>query len=99
VVTSRTGTGVWKRIREQAIRRAKRDGVTRCRHCQVLLDYEVSFTPASAEVDHLIPYAAGGKDHINNVEVICRACNGSKGDSDAPKARIKPEPLKTSREW
>lgn len=99
MTTSRTGTSTWKRVREQAIRRAKREGITHCRHCGVLLDYEVSRTPASAEVDHLIPYAQGGKDHIANVEVICRHCNASKGDRAAPKTRPAPKPLKTSRKW
>lgn len=99
MATSRTGTSAWKRIREQAIRRAKRAGITHCRHCGVLLDYEISLTPASAEVDHLTPHSAGGKDHIDNVEVICRLCNGSKGNRAAPKQRQATKPLKTSRKW
>lgn len=99
MATSRTGTATWKRVREQAIRRAKRNGITHCRHCDTLLDYEVGLTPASAEVDHIIAHAQGGKDHLNNVEVICRLCNQSKGNRAAPKQRHTPEPLKTSRQW
>ena len=99
MATSRTGTATWKRVRAQAIRRAQRAGITNCRHCKVLLDYIVGRTPASAEVDHLRPYANGGTDHIDNVEVICRLCNQSKGNRNAPKAKNIPQTLKTSRKW
>ena len=99
MTTSRTGTATWKRVREQAIRRAKRQGLTNCRHCGVLLDYDVSKQPSSAEVDHLTPHSAGGQDHLNNVEVICRLCNQSKGNRQSPKQRQAPSTIKTSREW
>jgi len=99
MATSRTGTATWKRVREHALRRAKRAGVTHCRHCGVLLDYEQGMLPHSAEVDHLIPYSAGGKDHIDNLEVICRLDNQSKGNRPAPKKRTAPQHLKTSRNW
>jgi 5-methylcytosine-specific restriction protein A len=100
MATSRTGTSAWKRVRAQAIRRARSMGVTHCRHCKTLLDYDMSLTPASAEVDHLVPYANGGRDHIDNVEVICRRCNASKGNRAAPKQQHPtPAPLKTSRDW
>ena len=99
MAASRTGTTAWKRVRDQAIRRAKRAGVTHCRHCGVLLNYEQGLLPESAEVDHLIPHSAGGKDHIDNIEVICRLDNQSKGNRAAPKKRIAAQPLKTSRNW
>jgi len=99
MATSRTGTSTWKKVREQAIQRAQRLGTTHCRHCKALLNYSQSRLPTSAEVDHLVPYSAGGRDHIENVEVICRACNGSKGNRSAPKARATTSPLKTSRKW
>jgi 5-methylcytosine-specific restriction endonuclease McrA len=99
MATSRTGTSAWKRVRAQAIRRAQSMGITHCRHCNTLLNYEVSQTPASAEVDHIVPYANGGRDHIENVEVICRRCNGSKGSRAAPTQHHAPEPLRTSRRW
>jgi 5-methylcytosine-specific restriction endonuclease McrA len=99
MAASRTGTTTWKRVREQAIRRAKKAGLTHCRHCEVLLDYERGRTPSSAEVDHLVPYSAGGKDHIDNTEVICRLCNQSKGNRAAPKQRPSQKRLKTSRDW
>lgn len=97
MTTSRTGTATWKRVRLQALARAKRNGVTHCPHCNVKLDYEQSRIPASAEPDHITPWAMGGKDHVDNIIVICRQCNQSKGHRDAPKAV--PQPIKTSRRW
>jgi 5-methylcytosine-specific restriction endonuclease McrA len=41
----------------------------------------------------------GGKDHIDNLETICRKCNQSKGDRTAPKPKTVAKPLKTSRQW
>lgn len=99
MATSRTGTATWKRVRGQAIYRAKRGGLTNCPDCNVLLDYDVGLTPASAEVDHIIPHSLGGRDVHDNVRVCCRLCNQSKGNRAAPKAKIDPLPLKTSRKW
>jgi len=100
MASSRTGTAQWKRARAQAIARAKRTGVTHCRHCRVQLDYTQGLQPNSAEPDHLIPWSAGGRDHVDNLEVICRKCNQSKGHRAAPKAStMPPPPLKTSRKW
>lgn len=98
MATSRTGTSTWKNLRKRAIYRARRAGLTNCPLCKVELDYEVSLTPCSAEVDHIVPYSKGGQDHIDNVMVICRLCNVRKGNKAL--ADVKPvEPLKTSRQW
>lgn len=86
-------------MRAQALARAKRAGITNCPHCKTLLDYTQGLLPNSAEPDHVIPYSMGGKDHIDNLIVICRRCNQSKGHRDAPKTKTTPPPLKTSRKW
>jgi 5-methylcytosine-specific restriction protein A len=99
MATSRTGTALWKNLVIRAKARAKRLGITHCRHCNTALNYEQGLLPNSAEPDHLIPYSMGGKDHIDNLEVICRQCNQSKGHRAAPKTRTTPPPLKTSRKW
>jgi 5-methylcytosine-specific restriction endonuclease McrA len=99
MATSRTGTATWKRIRGQAIYRAKRGGLTNCPDCGVLLDYDVGQTPASAEVDHITPHSLGGTDTHDNVRVCCRLCNQSKGNRAAPKAKNVTPPLRTSRKW
>lgn len=32
------------------------------------------------EVDHIIPIARGGRNSVNNAQVLCRACNREKSD-------------------
>jgi 5-methylcytosine-specific restriction enzyme A len=98
MATSRTGTAQWKRARGQALAKAKRTGVTHCLHCKAQLNYDQGLLPNSAEPDHIIPWSMGGKDHVDNLVVICRRCNQSKGHRDAPKDRTV-KPLKTSRKW
>ena len=98
MATSRTGTATWKRARTQALAKAKRLGITNCPHCKASLDYTKGLQPNSAEPDHIIPWALGGKDHVDNLVVICRRCNQSKGHRDAPKTATTTQ-LKTSRKW
>lgn len=97
--TSRTGTATWKRARAQALAKAKRMGVTHCRHCRVALTYDTGLQPNSAVPDHVVPWSMGGRDHVDNLEVICRKCNESKGNRAVPKAENKVVPIKTSRKW
>ena len=32
------------------------------------------------QVDHIIPMNAGGKSTLDNLQILCRQCNGQKGD-------------------
>jgi 5-methylcytosine-specific restriction endonuclease McrA len=32
-------------------------------------------------VDHITPIARGGSDHPSNLQALCAACIGAKGDS------------------
>ena len=100
VSTSRTGTGRWKRIRQQAIQQAIDNNITHCATCGVGLDYEYSRRPNSAEVDHVIPYSKGGTDTLSNTAVICRWCNQRKGNGrrlTTPKPRLVEPP--TTIKW
>ena len=33
-------------------------------------------------VDHVVPQSRGGTDHIENLQLLCAACNSLKGDRD-----------------
>lgn len=81
--TSRTGTSHWKGLRQQALREAQARGVTNCPLCGTPLDYTQGRQPNSAEVDHILPHANGGPDELDNLRVICRHCNQSRGNRTA----------------
>ena len=44
------------------------------------LGCEEHFPPRNLTVDHIIPKARGGTDHISNLQLLCGACNSVKGD-------------------
>jgi hypothetical protein len=35
--------------------------------------------PEDLEFDHVIPWSLGGADSVENLQLLCRSCNGSKG--------------------
>ena len=46
----------------------------RCAGCRAAFEFR------HLEVDHIIPRAAGGTDHIENLQLLCGHCNRIKGD-------------------
>ncbi|GGL83387.1 HNH endonuclease [Glutamicibacter protophormiae] len=97
VATSRTGTALWKKIVARVRYRCRVvEGQTRCPWCSVVLNWEVSKLPNSAEVDHIVPSAQGGADSEENAWVICRRCNGSKGKRSRPRSVVHHAPLRNS---
>ena len=59
--------------REMKIRKYReQNGI--CNHCNRYFSYE------EMEGDHIIPYSKGGKTTWNNLQMLCRKCNRSKGN-------------------
>lgn len=65
-----------KTLREKAFEKAKdADGFYCCAECGKKDCSKVYF-----QVDHIIPMNAGGKSVAENLQILCRQCNGVKGD-------------------
>ena len=67
----------------------KQEGI--CAGCQVLFAFR-NFT-----IDHIIPRRRGGTDHLDNLQLLCGACNSMKGtdSQEAFIARLKREGIRT----
>lgn len=52
--------------------------------CGVLLDLRGTGDGAPVEVDHVIPWSRGGRDHVDNTAVVCVTCNRRKGAGSRP---------------
>lgn len=64
-----------KELRDGAFESARiRRGLYRCACCGVTDSSRVFF-----QVDHIIPMSKGGKSIPENLQILCRKCNGSKG--------------------
>lgn len=102
MATSRTGTAKYLRNAGRVKRQAQRDGLTHCpgvdTPCGAELDYTTPLQPNSAEADHIIEHKHGGSDDVDNLRVICRACN-LKRNNRAPVTIGAPEDFPTSRAW
>jgi 5-methylcytosine-specific restriction endonuclease McrA len=61
----------------------ERDG-WRCRCCRkpTPRDKRGTYHPRAPELDHIIPLAKGGEHSYRNTQLLCRACNGAKSDTD-----------------
>ena len=65
-----------KALRNQAFEKAKDIyGNYRCACCGVADKSRIYF-----QVDHIIPMNNGGKSVAENLQILCRQCNGTKGD-------------------
>ena len=47
-----------------------------CNGCRIAFPFR-NFT-----IDHVVPQSQGGTDHLENLQLLCGACNSTKGDRD-----------------
>ena len=47
------------------------------------------FRPQNLEIDHIVPRAKGGTDHLENLQLLCGHCNRVKGDRGMEYLRVK----------
>lgn len=95
--SSRTGLAPHLHFRKRVLARDRKAGITHCPECGVLMDYDISRQPNSAEPDHIVPIARGGTNDVANGRAICRRCNQSRGAKNAPKHAAKP--VQASTGW
>ena len=77
---------VEKRKRKAGIRKkylmklyAKQDGKCanpKCPHNE----YREYFHPDFIDLDHIVPVSKGSSDELDNLQLLCRKCNGKKSD-------------------
>ena len=54
----------------------RQEGV--CNGCRI------AFLFPNLTIDHVIPRSRGGTDHLENLQLLCGACNSIKGDREMP---------------
>lgn len=90
-------TGRNTTIRDQH-RRAIRRTKPPCGICEQEIDYSLPHTdPRSFVVDHIVPFAKGGPDTLENKQAAHRDCNRTKSDLLADETG--PRTFVTSRTW
>ncbi|MCX8500949.1 MAG: DNA methyltransferase, partial [Alphaproteobacteria bacterium] len=47
-----------------------------CNGCDILFEYR------HLTIDHIVPQARGGQDHVDNLQLLCHSCNSLKSDKD-----------------
>ena len=48
----------------------------RCNGCKILFPFP------NLTIDHIVPRSRGGTDHLDNLQLLCGACNSIKGDRE-----------------
>lgn len=66
-----------EKLRNLVFESAYENGIYKCTHCGMTSPHKKDF-----QVDHIIPMSKGGKTVISNLQLLCRKCNGIKGDKE-----------------
>ena len=65
-----------KELRDGAFEKSRgKDGLYHCACCGTEDSFRIFF-----QVDHIVPMNKGGKSVPENLQILCRKCNGGKGD-------------------
>ena len=65
-----------KELRDAVFKKSKnKQGEYCCAECGMAAATRIPF-----QVDHIIPMNKGGKSIVDNLQILCRTCNGTKGD-------------------
>ena len=49
--------------------------------CDTPIEHRGTYLPTAPELDHIIPLSKGGTHTYNNIQLLCRQCNGTKSDN------------------
>ena len=76
----RIAPDIEKELRDNAFESARNsDGFYECAICKKTSRNRIPF-----QVDHIIPLNKGGKSVSENLQILCKRCNGLKGDNYIP---------------
>lgn len=65
-----------KELRDETFEKSKnKNGLYECAICHKTASNRIPF-----QVDHIVPMNQGGKTKPENLQILCRRCNGTKGD-------------------
>lgn len=65
-----------KKLRDEAFEKSRnKKGLFECAICHRAASNRIPF-----QVDHIVPMNKGGKTKPENLQILCRKCNGTKGD-------------------
>lgn len=80
IATIRTREGVMLHKWEARKQLGAKQG-NKCCYCHVTLTWQLKtpLKPTCATLEHIIPLAAGGANHFDNLAVSCNRCNGRRG--------------------
>jgi len=66
----------WRKLRHEAFaQHTDAEGFITCPGCGYRAKRKRFF-----QIDHIVPMSKGGLSKIDNLQILCRTCNGSKGD-------------------
>lgn len=72
----RVNPNLEKEIRDSVFEKSRNsEGEYECACCKMTSRNRIPF-----QVDHIVPLNKGGKTVVENLQILCRVCNGTKGD-------------------